>query len=269
MKDRFKMMRPLLFALVLLAWVAVPAQGAGLQLTIQDGKVTLDAQDVTIRQILTEWARVGKTRIVNLERLGGGPVTLKFDALPEKQALDVVLRAVPGYVAAPRETLVANASLYETILVMPTTTAVAAARAPQPSGFPPGVPGGAFSPMGSVGAPLGTAGVTQMRQAPPGIPTPADDPEPPDPLSDPALAAAVAAGLMPAPGQSPTPSPITTPLAPISLPGQTPQSATPLPGPTNPWNAPAGTVQPSMGQPQPPAPTAPPAARPRPQAADR
>ena len=51
-------------------------------LSIRDGLVSLDAQDVTVRQILTEWARVGKTRIVNVERITGGPITLKLDARP-------------------------------------------------------------------------------------------------------------------------------------------------------------------------------------------
>ena len=247
-------MKQLLFALLLVSCVAAPARGAGLHLTIQDGKVTLDAQDVTIRQILTEWARVGKTRIVNVERVSGGPVTLKFDALPEKQALDIILRAVPGYVAAPRETLVANASLYEAILVMPTTTAVAAVRPPQP-GVPGGLagPGPAFSAFGNV---------TQLRQ-PPMPTTPPAAQEPPDPADDPALAAAAAAGLLPAPAPPPGTA-IAAPAAPLTLPGQVPATT---PAPTNPWNAPVGTAQPSLAPP--PAAVTPPAVRPRPQAPDR
>jgi len=183
------MTKPLLFGLLLLACFAAPARAAGLQLSIQDGKVTLDAQDVTIRQILTEWARVGKTRIVNVERLAGGPVTIKFEALPEKQALDIILRAVPGYVAAPRETIVANASVYETILVMPTTTAVAAVSAPSPA-F-----GGLSNP----------ANITQLRQPPP-IFSPGGANENfdlPDPMDDPAIAAAAAAGLLTVPATAP------------------------------------------------------------------
>ncbi len=62
---------------------------AGLQLSIRDGRVTLDAQDVTVRQILTEWARIGKTQILNVERITGGPITLKLENIPEKQALEI------------------------------------------------------------------------------------------------------------------------------------------------------------------------------------
>src|SRR5687767_10309045 len=109
-------MKRLLFGLLVMAFSAAPCAAAGLQLSIGDGKVSIDAQDVTIRQILTEWARIGKTRIVNVERLGGGPITIKLDAVPERQALETILRNVPGYIASPREAFVANASIYDTIL---------------------------------------------------------------------------------------------------------------------------------------------------------
>lgn len=245
------MMKRLLFGFLLLACFARPALAAGLQLSIQDGKVTLDAQDVTIRQILTEWARVGKTRIVNVERLSGGPITIKFDALPEKQALDIILRAVPGYVAAPRETLIADASVYETILVMPTTTAVAALR---PSGLPFGAPSG---PGGNI---------TQLRQAPPVMPPPPAADNDPDPQDDPAIAAAAAAGLVPVPASMPGPTP--TVSAPLTMPGGVSQSAPTAATPANPWNAPVGTAQPSLASPPPPAATQP-VIRPRPPQADR
>ena len=55
-----------------------------------------------MRQILTEWARVGQTRIVNVERIPGGPVTLQLTDVPESEALDLLLRSVTGYMAAQR-----------------------------------------------------------------------------------------------------------------------------------------------------------------------
>jgi hypothetical protein len=247
-------MRTLVFAVFVLVFTALPASAGGLQLSIRDGRVTLDAQDVTVRQILTEWARIGKTRIINVERITGGPVTLKLEGIPEKQALDIVLRTVPGYMAVPRETFVADASIYDRILVMPTTTAVAAAR-PQPApGFPGMQPG---------------ANVTQLRPPPPVL-TPGalpenDDPEPGD---DPAIAAAVAAGLVPVPAPAPAQTAISGPLV---LPGsaQTPPAQTPAatgPTPSNPWNTPASSSVPTFTPPPPPpAPaTTGPITRPRP-----
>src|SRR5688500_14771951 len=135
-------MKRLVFALFVLTASATPSWAAGLTLTIRDGLVSLDAQDVTVRQILTEWARVGKTRIINVERITGGPITVKIDAMPERQALDIILRTIPGYMALPRETPVADASLYDRILIMATTTAVAPTRPPQPSPGFPGMQGG-------------------------------------------------------------------------------------------------------------------------------
>jgi hypothetical protein len=235
-----------------------------LTLSIRDGLVSIDAQDVTVRQILTEWARVGKTRFVNGERITGGPITMKFDAVPEKQALDTVLRSIPGYVAMPRAALAADASLYDRILIMPTTTAVAAPRTQQPTAGFPGMQPGMFG---------GAANVTQLRPAPapaplspgalPDIPTSAEQPD------DAAIANAAAAGLVAVPAP-PAPGAISVPLAMPGGPNQ-PQPARSAPGvgaPTNPWNAPVGTPQPSLAPPQAPAP-APPPARVRPPQADR
>ena len=110
-------------------------------------------------QILTEWARVGKTHIVNVERIAGGPITLKLDAFPEKQALDIVLRAIPGYIALPRATQVADASLYDRIVIMATTSALVAAPRPQQPTTPtfPGMQ-------------MGGPGVTQLRPQTPLMP---------------------------------------------------------------------------------------------------
>ena len=86
-----------------LVWLAAARPpSADVQLTIQDGRVSLVAKDATVRQILAEWARVGQTKIVNVERIPGGPVTLQLTDVPEQQALDMLLRSVSGYLAAPR-----------------------------------------------------------------------------------------------------------------------------------------------------------------------
>jgi hypothetical protein len=60
-------MKTLSCAVLFFLCTALHASAAGLELSIRDGRVTLDAQDVTLRQILTEWARIGKTRIINIE----------------------------------------------------------------------------------------------------------------------------------------------------------------------------------------------------------
>ena len=260
-------MKRLGFALIVLTVAASPSWAAGLELSMHDGLVSLDAQDVTVRQILTEWARVGKTRIVNVERIAGGPITLRFDDTPEKQALDIILRAVPGYVAVPRATLVADASQYDSILIMATTTAVAPLRPQQPNASFIPVPGAMPGRQGAT--------VTQLRPPAPAPLAPGMLFEPPnaaDQMDDPAIAAAAAAGLVPIPALNPGASPAAMPLMPPGGPNQNPQPAQGAPGagaPTNPWAVPVGTAQPS---PAPPPPVEQPPNLPRarpPQAADR
>jgi len=98
------------------------ASAQQVQLAIENGRVTLIAKDATVRQILAEWARVGQTKVVNLERIPGGPITIELTNVSEDEALDVLLRSVSGYLTAPRPTPVANLSWYDRIVVMPTSS---------------------------------------------------------------------------------------------------------------------------------------------------
>jgi hypothetical protein len=110
---------------------------AEVHLTISNGRVTLSAAGATVHEILIEWARVGQTKIVNGERIAGGPITLQLTNVLEEQALDVILRSVSGYVAAPRPIVSPGTSRFDRILIMPTSTPPrAVAATPQPPGFP-------------------------------------------------------------------------------------------------------------------------------------
>jgi hypothetical protein len=124
--------RTVALAAALLLWGA-PAARAEVRLSIADGRVTLKASGATLREILAEWAKVGQTRIVNLERVPGGPVTLELTDVPERAALDILLRSVSGYVAAPRATAVGNASQFDRILVLPTSAPPRAVAVPPPA----------------------------------------------------------------------------------------------------------------------------------------
>lgn len=115
------------------AWLfAVSTAFADVQLTMQNGRVSLVAKDATVRQILAEWARVGHTKIVNLERVPGGPVTLELKDIPEAQALQVLLRTLSGYITAPRPVEAANLSRFDRIILMPTLAAARPANASAP-----------------------------------------------------------------------------------------------------------------------------------------
>jgi hypothetical protein len=125
-------------ALLVLVFVLGSASWAAsgeLKLTLGDGRATLIAQDVPLRQILAEWARIGKTTIVNGDKLAGPPLTLQLIDRPEREVLDVLLRSAGGYIAAAREASLAGASQFDRVMILPTSrgpVGVAAATPPQP-----------------------------------------------------------------------------------------------------------------------------------------
>ena len=110
--------------------LAVPSASADVRLSIQNGRVSLVAKDATPRQILTEWGRIGSTKVVNVERVPGGPLTLELTNVPEKDALDVVLRAASGYMLSPRTVPAANLSQFDGIIVMPPSVAPRVTQTP-------------------------------------------------------------------------------------------------------------------------------------------
>jgi hypothetical protein len=110
---------------------AAAAQQPELRLSIANGRVTLVAQNVTVRQILDEWGRVGQTKVVGAERLTGPAVSLEMNDVPEGRALETLLRSASGYIAKPRAAA-PGASTYDRILIMPASRAPAVSAAPPP-----------------------------------------------------------------------------------------------------------------------------------------
>jgi hypothetical protein len=131
--------------LVAVLGAPLPARAGELTLSFNDGRVTLKATDVPVRQVLAEWARLGKTRIVGLEKLTGPPVTLQLDNVPEKKALEILLRSVAGYAVASRQVALAGASQFDRVALLPTSVASAApVGGPRPAAFAPPPPQMAF-----------------------------------------------------------------------------------------------------------------------------
>lgn len=110
-------------AFVVAVLTAAAPVRAEVRISMENGKVTVKASNATVREILAEWARAGHARIINGERVAGGPMTLELTNMPEGQALDIILRSVAGYMAAPRSAVEPNASLYDRIMILPTSTA--------------------------------------------------------------------------------------------------------------------------------------------------
>src|SRR5262245_65555262 len=113
-----------LHALAVVALLGAGATSAEAQVSLefQNGKVQLSAQNVSVSQILAEWARRGRTTIVNGERVPGPPVTLELQDVSEQQALDTLLRSASGYLVAAREATVDGASSFDRIYILPTSS---------------------------------------------------------------------------------------------------------------------------------------------------
>jgi hypothetical protein len=223
---------------------ASTAAAQGLTLSIANGRATLIATDVPLRQVIAEWARVGETKIVNGDRLVGPNLTIQLVDRPEREVLDAVLRTAAGYVAAQRDTGDPHLSMYDRILILPTSQAPA------------------FNPAATASTPT----FTPPRPMPAPVPAPmmVDDDEPAEqPIVLPPGATAVP-GAMPVPpgtamvpGMAPqVPATQPTPGMPQTLPrpGMLPQPAptTPNPYAPNPVQQPnvrPGTVVRPPGRP--------------------
>jgi hypothetical protein len=113
-------MRPIAAAALLMAVLVAPASGApgGVLFSLHDGRVSIVATDATVAEILAEWAKQGRTQVMNLELTPRERITIELKDVTEEQALAVVLRRVSGYVAARREVADPELSRFDRILVM-------------------------------------------------------------------------------------------------------------------------------------------------------
>jgi hypothetical protein len=180
-------MRKLFPAFVLAAVLALPAPAsAELRLTMEGGMVTLIAKDVPLATIMAEWAKIGQTNIVNGDKIFT-PVTLQLENVPERKALDILLRNAAGYMLAERPTLVAGVSAFDRIMILPTSRPPANAPPLQPTTPQP------FAPP---------------RPMPMPVPV-QDDQEPDVPQQNP--------GMQPQPGMA-QPGQANTPQAPLTAP---------------------------------------------------
>jgi hypothetical protein len=114
-----------LAALTFVAAASSTASAQELKLTLNNGLVTVIADEVPVSRILSEWAKVGQTKIVNGEKLMT-VVSLQLVDMPERKALDIILRTASGYMAAERPAPVAGASAYDRIMILPFSKAPAA-----------------------------------------------------------------------------------------------------------------------------------------------
>jgi hypothetical protein len=176
-----RLVSTLLAACTLFFWSPARASAEDFWMLFQNHRVTLIARDVTVSQILDQWARLGGTTVVNADAVQGGQVTLRLVDVPERYALDVLLRGVYGYIVAEREGELSDASTIGRILILRRTpgAAVTAASASSASIAAPIEPPGdgdvqTADASGVPGAASGVAGANVPRtpqRDPPGVAT--------------------------------------------------------------------------------------------------
>jgi hypothetical protein len=122
--------------------LVVPAvsAGQGLDVSMQQGRITIRAQQVSVKAILEEWGRVGHTAIVDADDLADEIVTLELIDVPEARTLRTLLRDAAGYLAAARTGRSNGDSQFDRILVMAETKAAAPRSASWLSGTGPAPP---------------------------------------------------------------------------------------------------------------------------------
>ena len=90
------------------------------RISIEGGRVTLSATEAPLAEVLAEWSRVGGTRFVGAETLGGETVNLQLEDADEADAIRLLLRSAAGFVAAPRRPATAGAARYDRVTVLAT-----------------------------------------------------------------------------------------------------------------------------------------------------
>lgn len=235
--------RVLAFSLVLIACAPLVRAQQPLRLQIAGGRVTLHAENVPVRTILAEWARLGGARVINGDRVVGAPLTIELEGVPEREALDIILRGVSGYMLAAREPGGAGASMFDRIMILPTSAA--------PRNLPPS-PAPIFSnaPNGIV-RPIQPRPLTDDQEPDDtGIPGDNDGIQVPRPV------------VIQRPTQNPVGPPVFPPVPIVRPDGDVPEQTATPPGvvvtPTNPFGVPPGSsLRPGVVTPAPTAPVPP------------
>jgi hypothetical protein len=194
------------------------ASARTLDLTLEPGGlVTLKAQNVTVRDVLAEWARQCRCFIVNAQNLQGGPIAIPmlFERAPQQRVLESLLRQAAGYVLTPQRPGANSLSSFETIYIV-------AVSNPAPTAYSAPPPAAAMLPPPTPGSP--------DDEIPPVTPMPAQ----PRPSNTPAPPAEQPAANQPPPAPRPPGTPgVFVPIVPIGpaqpAPGPTPGSVTPAP----------------------------------------
>ena len=140
-----------------------------IEISFQGSNVTLAAANVSLPEILAEWARLSGCVMVNAERLSRVPIVapIQFENQPQQRVLESLLRPAAGFILAPRKANRPGATDFEMVYILATST-------PSQSGY---------SGMNTQ-APISTVEAPEVPPIPP-PPPPAQETQQPPPSSRP------------------------------------------------------------------------------------
>jgi hypothetical protein len=139
-----------------------------------NGLVTLRAQNVSVREVLAEWARQCGCFVVNAQNLTATiDIPVQFERAPQAQVLQSLLRRAAGYVLTPKRAGSTGPSQYETIYVVATSTPSAPTTYVPPPVFTPVPPPTAGAPADEIPPVTPIATLPDPASPPPSAPTPA------------------------------------------------------------------------------------------------
>jgi hypothetical protein len=151
----------LVFSAVLGLIAAGDAAAQKLTLRVEQGLVTLDAENVSIDEILARWNSITGLNVVSKNGRGSDiPVTVRISGMPERDALALVLRDLSGYIMGERRDPRTGVVSIDRVMILPDSAAQASA--PPPRVATPPVPRPTFDVGGQILA----------------LPQPIEEPEP-------------------------------------------------------------------------------------------
>jgi hypothetical protein len=123
------------------------AHGQVATLDIRDGRVTLDARNVSVTEILARWRQVGGVTVESQGPIPSLPMTLYLTNVTEREAWAVLLRDVGGYILGSRPDGTGGPATINRVVILPASAPVSNAgaivapeRETQGTGAPPFFP---------------------------------------------------------------------------------------------------------------------------------
>src|SRR6187402_1384165 len=112
------------FSAVLGLLAASDTAAQKLSLHIDGGLVTLEADNVTVDEVLARWVDTTGLNLISKSGLGSDiPVSLHLEAVPERQALAMVLRDLSGYIMGERRDPLTGIVTIDRLMILPQSAA--------------------------------------------------------------------------------------------------------------------------------------------------